>query len=238
MINRNQVFALIVVCAALMLSACQGAQQLLPTATPTIDLTLIPTPTLTPTALPTPTPTPTPTAEPTPEPIVPAGPIATARIPFRLGQAEFIEQAGFSFRIPIGYEIVTRPRQVIMTSEDQDTVFTLLGGLIEREDELLTDFEQFIELISQELDEFLAGETYQQNFGDIPGLAAEVTGIYGENKIKGRILIAAPAENQLFYALAISPDTTDGEGWEPEGRREFEAILRTVSFYEPVLPEE
>ena len=66
----------------------------------------------------------------------------------------------------------------------------------------------------------------------------EVTGIYGENQIKGRILIAAPSENQLFYALAISPDTTDGEGWEPEGRREFEAILRSVNFYEPVLPEE
>jgi hypothetical protein len=133
---------------------------------------------------------------------------------------------------------VYRTNQVTLTSEDEDTVFSLLGGNMERDEELQADFEQFIELISLSLLEFKTDEFYQYIVGGLPGLAAEVTGVYGENEITGRILIVAPAEDQIFYALAISPDTTTGEGWEPEGRQAFEAVIRTVSFFEPVIAEE
>jgi len=207
-----------------------------PTETPTPDLTIVPTATLTPTITPTSTSTPTP--EPTPEPVVQSGPIATARIPLRLGREKNIFEGGFSFKAPIGYESVYQPNQATLTSEDEDTVFSLLGGKIEREDELQADFEQFIELISLSLIELNTDESYQYTVGGLPGLAAEVTGLYGEIPITGRILIVAPAEDQLFYALAISPDISNGEGWEPEGRQAFEAVIRTVKFFEPTNPEE
>jgi len=226
----------IVILAALLLSSCVGAVQMFPTDTPTPDLTIVPTSTSTPTN--TPTATSTPTIEPTPEPTILTGPIATARIPLRLGREEFILEGGFSYKGPIGYEAIYQPNQVTLTSEDEDTVFSLLGGKIEREEELQADFEQFIELISLSLVEFKTDKSYQYLVGGLPGLAAEVTGIYGENSITGRILIVAPAEDQIFYALAISPDISTGEGWEPEGRQAFEAVIRTVSFFEPTVSEE
>jgi len=207
-----------------------------PTETPTPDLTIVPTATSTPTITPTSTSTSTP--EPTPEPVVHSGPIATARIPLRLGREEIIFEGGFTYKAPIGYNSVYRTNQVTLTSEDEDTVFSLLGGMTEREEELQADFEKFIELISLSLLEFKTDEFYQYVVGGVPGLAAEVNGVYGENDITGRILIVAPAEDQIFYALAISPDISTGEGWEPEGRQAFEAVIRTVSFFEPVIAEE
>lgn len=211
-----------------------------PTATPTTNLTIVPTTTPTPTITPTitPTSTSTPTIEPTPEPVPILGPISTAKIPFRLGREEMILEGGFSFKAPIGYEKVYRTNQVTLTSDDGDTVFSLLGGKIEREEELQADFEQFIELISLTLVEFKTDESYQYLVGGLPGLAAEVRGLYGEITVTGRILIVAPAEDQIFYALAISPDVSTGEGWEPEGRQAFEAVIRTISFHEPAAPEE
>ncbi len=208
-----------------------------PTETPTPNLIIVASETPTPTITPSPTSTSTP--EPTPVPvIVSTGPIATAKTPLRLGREEIILEGGFSFKAPVGYSTKYQTNQVTITSEDEDTVFSLLGGKSEREEELLADFEQFVELISLSLDEFRADESYQYMVGGVPGLAAEVSGYYGESNITGRILVVAPYEDQIFYALAISPDIDTGEGWEPEGRQAFEAIIRTVSFFQPTLPEE
>ncbi|MFN2212360.1 MAG: hypothetical protein ACK2UM_04535 [Anaerolineales bacterium] len=213
---------------------------MLPTETPTPDLTIIPSATPSPTNPPTATPTLAPTLEPTPETLVPADPIATAKIPFRLGREKLMPQAGFSFSTPIGFVIDYRPNQVTMTSDDQDTVFTFLGGRVEREQDLESDFKQFIELIkiTPNLEQFQADEFYQVEVSGKPGLAAEVTGAYGENPVRGRIMIVAVGEEQLFYALAISPASSSGDGWEPEGRQEFEALIHSVSFSQPVLPDE
>lgn len=239
-IDKFRISRSILIFSVFFLSSCVGAVQMLPTETPTPDLTIIPSATPTPTIPPTLTPTLTPTLEPTPETPVPLGPIATARIPFRLGRERLMPQAGFSFNTPIGFDIDYRPNQVTMTSDDQDTVFTFLGGRVGREQELESDFEQFIELIkiTPNLEQFQASEFYQVQVSGTPGLAAEVTGLYGENPVRGRIMIVAVGEEQLFYALAISPASSSGDGWEPEGRQEFEAIINTINFHQPVLPEE
>jgi len=208
-----------------------------PTETPTPNLTIIPTETSTATTTPTPTSTPTP--EPTPIPIiVSTGPIATAKTPLRLGRSERISEGGFSFQAPLGYEKSYQTNQVTMTSIDEDTVFSLLGGKMDREDDLLADFEQFVDIISATVNDFQANESYEYVVGGMAGLAAEVSGLYGETEVAGRILVVAPADDQIFYALAISPDIDNGEGWEPEGRQAFEAIIRTISFFDPVLPVE
>lgn len=200
-----------------------------------------------PTSIPTQTPTPTftasPTSSPTYEPsftpiIVSTGPKATAKPPLRLGREESLPEAGFSYKAPVGYSMIAQPNQITMTSMDQDTVFSFIGGKMEREDELAVDFEQFIQIISVTLDELTTGELYQYDVGGAAGIAAEVNGLYGENRIAGRVVVVAPSEDQIFYALAISPDTNSGEGWEPEGRQAFEAVVRTISFFEPILPSE
>jgi len=212
---------------------------MVPTETPTPDLTIIPTSTPTPTI--TPLPTSTPTIEPTPEVvIVSTGPIATAKTPLRLGRLEKLLEGGFSYKAPIGYTTLNQTYQVTMTSEDEDTVFTLLGGNFEREEELQLDFEKFVNIIANQasLDDFDTQMPYEYRVDGSLGLAAEISALYGENQISGRILVVAPAEDQIFYALAISPENDTGEGWEPEGRQAFEAVLGTVIFFEPALPEE
>jgi hypothetical protein len=208
-----------------------------PTETPTPNLTVLPTETLEPT--PTPSPTITPTLEPTQQPIiVSTGPIATAKTPLRLGRTERVPEAGFSFKAPLNYAISYAPNQVTITSDDQDTVLSLLGGRFQREEELQDDFNQFAEMISLTLDEFQTDDIYTYMIDGSSGLAAEVSGYYGESEIAGRIVVIAPAEDQLFYALAFSPRLDNGEGWEPEGRQAFEAVIRTVLFFEPVQVEE
>jgi hypothetical protein len=86
--------------------------------------------------------------------------------------------------------------------------------------------------------EFNTGSSYQYMVDGNSGLAAEVTGVWGETQVTGRIIIAAPGEDQIFYALAISPDSTSGEGWEPQGRQAFEAIIKSISFHEPFVADE
>jgi len=235
-IPHSSIQSTLIMLASIFLSSCVGAVQMFPTVTPTPGKTFEPT--FTPSPIPSSTPTSTPTPDPTPEPTQRTGPIATARLPLRLGKVEKIEEGGFSFRAPLGYESSYQRAQVTLTSDDGDTVVSLIGFRTERSENLETDLERFAEIISATLEEFTTGSTYQFLVNGTPGLAAEVTAIYGEIPVTGRILVAAPNETQLFYALAISPDIATGEGWEPEGRQAFELMIGSITFHEIIIPRE
>jgi hypothetical protein len=235
-IPHSSIQSTLIMLASIFLSSCVGAVQMFQTVTPTPGKTFEPT--FTPSPIPSSTPTSTPTPVPTPEPTQRTGPIATARLPLRLGKVEKIEEGGFSFRAPLGYELSYQRAQVTLTSDDGDTVVSLIGFLTGGSENLETDLERFAEIISATLEEFTTGSTFQFLVDGTPGLAAEVTGIYGENPVIGRIAVVAPNETQLFYALAISPDITTGEGWEPEGRQAFELMIRSITFHEIIIPQE
>jgi hypothetical protein len=164
--------------------------------------------------------------------------LATARQPLRLGRRETVAEGGFSFQGIIGYDAIYQRTQVTLTSIDGDTVVSLIGGLSDRLENLEADLNRFIEIISLNVVEFNTGSSYQYMVDGNSGLAAEVTGVWGETQVTGRIIIAAPGEDQIFYALAISPDSTSGEGWEPQGRQAFEAIIKSISFHEPFVADE
>jgi hypothetical protein len=224
---------MVIFLVALASTSCVGAVSMFPTETPTSNPTSEPTRTPIPTA--TESPTITPTVVPKTEPIQSNQPIVTARIPLRLGRVETIEEGGFSFRPPIGYQSTYQNTQVTLTSDDGDTVISLIGGRADHREDLEADLDYFIGLISKEI-EINPGASYQYLVDGFPGLAAEITGMWGEIPITGRILIVAPSEEQIFYALAISPDTIAGFGWEPEGRQAFEAIIDSITFHEPFQP--
>ena len=234
-IPHSSIQRTLIMLASIFLSSCVGAVQMFPTVTPTPGKTFEPT--FTPSPIPSSTPTSTPTPDPTPVPTHRTGPIATAKLPLRLGKVEKIEEGGFSFRAPLGYESSYQSAQVTLTSDDGDTVVSFIGFLTERSENLETDLEQFAEIISATLEEFSTGSSFQFLVDGIPGLATKVTGIYGENLVTGRILVVAPNETQLFYALAISPDIATGEGWEPEGRQAFELMIRSITFHEIIIPQ-
>jgi hypothetical protein len=211
-----------------------------PTTTPSPNRTITARPTLSP--IPSITPTISPTLEPTPtnepEQIFPSGPIATAREPLRLGSVTTLEEGGFSFRPPLRFEELYQFGQVTLTSNDKGTVLSLIGGQANRTDDLEGILIDFAEILSETFVEFNPGEPYPYSINGISGLASEVDGIWGESPISGRIAIVAPSEEQLFYTLAIAANTPNMNRWEPEGRQAFEAVMRTVIFFDPIDSQE
>lgn len=235
--TKSPVFKILILLASLILSSCVGAVQMFPTITPTPGQTIEPT--YTPSSMPSSTPTSTATPEPTPTEIAESSqilrPIATARIPLRLGSLKTVTEAGFSFRPIIGYEENYQQGQVTLTSDDGDTVISFIGGQATNTEDLESVLESFAEILSERaFTEFNTGISYSVSIDSSPGLAAEVDGLWGENSIAGRIIVVSPTEGLAFYALAFSSSDLTGEGWEPQGRQAFEAVLRSVNFNNPV----
>ena len=240
-----QIHIIYLILSGIVLSSCVGAVQKFPTMTPTPTKTVkpqttsIPTPTSTPTNTAAPEPTPTNTAAPELTPtrtLIPpqvSVPIATSRSPLRLGAAIPVQEAGFSFQPLIGYEERYQPGQVTLTSEDEDIILSLIGSPIRRIPDLEKVLNRFIEVISETFQEFDTGEPYPYTIGGSVGLAVDVNGEWSETPIEGRITIVSPNEEQLFYAFAISANGDDGRGWEPKGRQAFDAVIDSISFFEP-----
>ena len=230
-----QIHIICLILSGIVLSSCVGAVQKFPTMTPTPtktakpQTTSIPTPTSTPTSTIAPEPTPTRTSMPTRV----FEPIATSRSPLRLGAAIPVQEAGFSFQPPIGYEERYQPGQVTLTSEDEDIILSLIGSPIRRIPDLEKVLNRFIEVMSETFQEFDTGDPYPFTIGGTVGLAVDVNGEWSETPIEGRITIVAPNEEQLFYAFAVSANGDDGIGWEPKGRQAFDAVIDSVSFFEP-----
>lgn len=228
----------IILMASVMLSSCVGAVQMFPTFTPTPGKTIEPTFTPSPMPSSTPTSTATPEATPTdfPESTQVLSPIATARLPLQLGTLKTIAEAGFSFRPIIGYEEKYQQGKVTLISDDGGTVLSLIGGQAGSTGDLHSVLESFTEILSESVNfvEFSTGSPYSKVIDGNVGLAAEVDGMWGENPIAGRIVVVAPSEGLVFYALAFSSSNPDGEGWEPQGRQAFEAVIRSIYFMDPV----
>lgn len=192
--------------------------------------------TLTPTTSPTPQPSPTATIEPSSNQN--ASPIATARKILRLGNEDTLEEGGFSYRPPIGYMVRYQFGQVTLTSDDGDTVLSLIGGRSIPSEDRESDLMNFADLISDNFQELVIGTPYQFQIENAEGVATNVEGLWDDNEISGRLVVVVPDDEQIFYALAISSSNPSGSGWEPEGRQAFEAVLNSVTFFPPVEPEE
>jgi hypothetical protein len=153
-----------------------------------------------------------------------------------LGTSKVISEAGFSFRPIIGYEERFQQARVTLISDDGDTVLSLIGGQKTNTEDLESVLENFVEILSDSGNffvEFNTRSSYSVTIDASPGLAAEVDGLWGEIPIAGRIIIVAPSDGIAFYALAFSSNDPSGEGWEPQGRQAFEAVIQSVNFFDP-----
>ena len=208
---------------------------MLPTMTPTPTRTIKPQITSSPTPSSTPnntaTPEPTPTSTLIPNQVV--TPRTTSRTPLRLGAVKSIQEAGFSFKPPIGYEERYQIGQVTLTSEDEDTVLSLIGSPIRRKPDLELVLNRFIDVLDETFQEFDTGSPYQFSIDGTVGLAVDVSGEWIETPIEGRITVVAPDNGHLFYAFAITANGDGGMGWEPKGRQAFDAVIGSISFFEP-----
>lgn len=223
-----------------LLSSCVGAVQMITTPTPIQDemVELLATSLPTPTSTSTSTITPTATTVPIETQVV--SPIATAKKILRLGSENSLDEGGFSFRAPLGYLERYQYGQVTLTSDDGDTVLSLIGGRTLSSEDVESNLSSFIDLIfnSENFQDLNIGTPYGFRIEDAEGLATDVEGVWGESPISGRIVVVSPDEEQIFYALAISSNDTSGSGWEPEGRQAFDMVLGSVSFFPPIEPQE
>lgn len=177
-----------------------------PTATLVIKITLPPLEALAPTDTPTPAATATPTATPVMEQIV--------------------EQGGYAFWPPWGYEMQRDAGETVFTNEGG--VMLLAGGLDQNParppDRILAEI---LGAINQSMVASMQnGPAYPMTIGGMPGQAADLSGSAAIGPMLGRLVTLKPADGQIFYAFAMSPT----ESWTARGARDFDRLLNGVRF--------
>ena len=224
--------------AGWVVAGCVGVTPVVPfdpIATATLTSTQTPTPRPTDTPLPSPTPvassTPTPTVTlaptPTRDPSLPRFPTP------EFGESTYVRPGGFSFRNLIGYEIRVRENQVTIFNEETDFAVSLSGFTAREYGSLERVILGLLDNISKSFTTFTAEPIFPNPVDGHDGVAAIVHGeLKGEN-VSGLVVVLAPDDTQLFYAIAMIPDTPEGSVWQVDGWPVMDAVLSSLEFFPP-----
>jgi hypothetical protein len=77
------------------------------------------------------------------------------------------------------------------------------------------------------------GEPFKIIIDGKQGLAVDAEYTYDDTKITYREAIVVSGQSHLFFAFASVTDSPDGSRWKEEGKDAFNAILRSIRFFEP-----
>lgn len=186
-----------------------------------------PTPGVTPTTMPTPTLLPSPTSTPTPTPMPP--PTPGPEVEVSLGEALAVEHGGFSYRHVVGYRETYRPGIVTISSDDEEVLLAIGGGLSPEEATIQEGLEGLLMNVAADIEDFTADEPFTMTIDGIEALAVDVRGYLYEDDIRGRIAYVIPNDLQFFLAFGNAPEGR----WEAEGMAVFQTLLGSVSFFKP-----
>jgi hypothetical protein len=150
----------------------------------------------------------------------------------QLGIPQSVIDGGFSFRSILGYKTEILPRRATLTSKEGDVVLTLTGAQVHSVGDLESLMDQFLVKFAETIHGFKAGAPYPFTIDGDPGLAADVDGEMGGERVSGRVVIVAPNNERLFYALAIAINGPSGHGWESKGQPVFNTVIETIRFLE------
>ena len=153
---------------------------------------------------------------------------------FQFGEKMVIEEAGFSFRPILGFELEV-DGAVYMYSEDGNLEISLIGGqldngtsIAELNDELAADF-------MVNFDEFELVEAGKDTIQGITGFLSDIRFFNAEEEGLGCSLICSPHINQFFFLLVI----TSAEYWSHQGNQVFSALKSHIHFhpqFKPITP--
>lgn len=184
-----------------------------------------------PTTLPNSTTAPVVTGEP-----ASAAPQAEATPAIALGDERRSEAGGFAFQAVEGYIVEEQGALIALTAPDADPAlgpaFLLGGGPLAEPQAVDALFEAFLGLATRGSPDFEVGVRREIEVAGAPGLAAELVGAVGGQPLLGRMVVARPAERQGFVLIGAAPAVR----WESETAALFDAVLNSVSFFEPVTP--
>jgi len=200
----------------LCLASCSTSLFAPPTATSTTTFTS----TNTPTATQTPTPTPTKTLIPTPTPLV------------KLGERHELPEAGFSFRVPIGYTSQIDERQAFISNLEGTFVISFAGVESTSSEEEIVD--AYVEALAKRSEGKVEKTPSDPvTVSGIEGKAFDLTGSLFGSPLKGRTFVIPISSGHFFYALAISNVSQEEQAWEEQGAKVFEAVIESIEFMEP-----
>ena len=177
-----------------------------------------------PTTPPEPTTPPQPTTPPEPTP-APAA---------QLGEEQRSDRGGFAFQAVPGYTVDEAFGFASMEAPDADMrigpAILLMGGVTEGG----TTSEHLFGLFMNDLESGLqVSGPSKITAGGVPGLAADVSGEAGGKEIVGRVVFVAVTPTQSFNLFGVAPS----ERWADELSPLFDAVLASVSFFEPRVAE-
>lgn len=230
------IYLTILVATSLHLSGCVGVTPLTPfsvvvTVTPTHSPT--PRPTNTPRPSPTPspsnTPTPTQTLAPTPtrDPSLPRFPTP------ELGEIEQVEEGGFAFRTLSGYEVRLQENQVTLFNEQTGIAVSLYGFSTRNYGSVERVINGLLNNMAKSFTTFSSEPIFPNPVDGHEGLAAIIHGELEDENISGLVVVLAPSDTQLFYSIAIIPDSPEGSVWQSDGWPVMDAVLSSLEFFPP-----
>jgi hypothetical protein len=159
--------------------------------------------------------------------------VATARSAITLGDLRIIEDAGFSFRPVVGYDLHLKPDQATLVNRDGTIILSMTGVPVQSGGSLEEHLDQLLSGVGGGMEEFNAGSPYAVNIGKKDGLAADITGRLSGEKVAGQILMVAASDSQLFYAIALIVEQPGGEENLAEGDKAIEAVIESITFIDP-----
>lgn len=226
-----RLMTLVALLLALLLAACGGGEEE-PAApeTTTTETTAEeeemeesePTDEPEPTEEPEPTDEPEPTEEPAPE--------------VMMGEEVNVEEGGFSVQAPADFTVDVFGDTVTIVAPDADPdlgpQFFLSGGPLddgETVESILADFQESV-LTSMSSD---SEEPVEITVGDLAGYSIDFSAVENDQDLKGRIVILGN-DTRGFVIFGGA----EAGRWDEETAEQFDAMLASATFFEPVAAEE
>jgi hypothetical protein len=139
---------------------------------------------------------------------------------------------GFAFQVIPGYTVEEAFGFASMEAPDADPdtgpATMLIGAVVEESttseqlyDEFVGDLETGVEV----------SEPWEVIVGGVPGLAVDVSGTEGDQDFAARLVLVAVTPTQSFTMIGMAPP----ERWDDELAPLFDAVLASISFFEPDL---
>lgn len=204
-----------------------------PTNTPTLTRSPTPLPTDTPTPSPTPAPSSTPTLTPTlaltptRDPLLPLIPTPV------LGEREQVDTGGFAYRDLVDYEVRVQGNQVSIFNDENGFAVSLNGFTVPRFGSIDDLINALVRSLGERFTEFASEPPFPYTVAGHEGRAAIVHGDLEGEDVTGMVVIVAPSDTQLLYAIAMLPDTPEGSFWQRDGWPVLDVLLSTIEFFPP-----
>jgi hypothetical protein len=149
-----------------------------------------------------------------------------------LGDELRSEMGGFACQTIPGYTVEEAFGFASMEAPDADPDLgpsVMLMGSTEEESATLQDlYDGFVGDIDSDID---VSEPREITVGGVPGLEADISGDSEGEEVVGRIVIVAVNSTQQFIMFGAAPS----DRWDDELAPQFDAVVASVTFFEPDL---